>query len=297
VPAIKTVFMSLLVLITIITVTFQCLVSPVIQKKYALDKKENLLKMLQRKSDQITDILQRNTKYSLRLRDNIQANVSLNFLQQQLSLSRLFVESMKITPAEKYDDIHLILRGKYRHLLEFFKLLAEQPNGMRVMTLVLKKNQMIIHIRANKIEKSATLPGRHHQGLDMMQRLKRDLVFVKPPILFMPHHDLPRDVQSPFISRKLSAVASHSLQSLARYDWSYVGDVHQAGNLLGVFLEAQGKAQYFGLGLSWQNSDWMVVDIGSRAVFFQHKRSQEHWQLSYTQKQRMNECLPKACIK
>lgn len=268
-----------LVLIVIVIPTLSIII-PVNQKRHSLDQEEKIIKAVEKQSKVIENAITTNAKNMALLQKNLRQKPMLFFLEDQLNASQLSIVSIK--PGQDNDDhkIHIVLKGEYRALLNFMAQLSQQANSMALLSFSIEKNRIDMVFQAFD-DKQTSIKTTHHSTL-----LKR-AAFALVPIR-IPHFSLIpilglHEVQSPFVSRVLPVKDESPFQSLMGANWCLSGEVRKDNRLVGIFLDADHPSQsrYFGVDLSWENSDWYVHAVTQNTVIFENRAQHVRWALFY----------------
>ena len=273
----KIFFLSAFIALVIVMIPVLLIIIPINEKQDYLDKEEKIIKKAEKKLKAVEGAVAENARNIGLLQTSLLEKPILSFLEEKLSASRLSIESVK--PSQD-DEIHVVLKGEYRDLLNFIFQLSKQENSVVVKNLSIEENRIEIDFK-NMDEKRVIEKAKHHATL--LKRLASALDLIKVPEFSLMSRLKLSDVQSPFVPRVLPAKDEGPFQSLAGVDWHLSGEVRQHNCLLGVFLEMSNHAQshYFGVGLPWENSDWRVLTITQNTIIFERLQQHTHWTLFY----------------
>lgn len=273
-------FLSAGVVFFIIALSVIFVIFPIYHRHVSLEKEERMLNVAEKKSTLITRAMAINSEKTHLLQGWLQDKAILPFIEDALNASQLAIESIKPNQGNEHNVIHLIIKGEYRALLNFLSLLAQQPNSLVFMSLIIEKDRMEVILKNDNekiIARKIKLPS------NFLKRLTSALAAIDVPVLKNSTIGL-SDVQSPFASRILFVNKKEDFYSLKNTRWNLSGDVRRNDTLLGVFLEAEDHSQsrYFGIDLPWENSHWRIVNITRHAVIFEESRKHLRWSLSYS---------------
>ena len=273
----KIFFLSVIIALVIVMIPVLLIIIPVNAKQDYLDKEEKIINTAEKKLKAVEGAMAENARNIGLLQTSLLEKPILSFVEEKLSASRLSIESVK--PSQD-DEIHVVLKGEYRDLLNFIFQLSQQENAVVVKNLSMEENSIEITFK-NMDERRVIEKAKHH--VTLLKRLASALDSIKIPEFSLMSRLKLSDVQSPFVPRVLPAKDEGPFQSLAGVDWYLSGEVRQHNCLLGVFLEMGNHAQshYFGVGLPWENSDWRVIKITRYAVVFEESQNHVRWSLVY----------------
>ncbi len=276
----KTIIFSISIICITAALPVLFVIIPIDKKHVSLNKEERLLQVAEKKSAAISAAIVENSRSIRFLQEKLQEKSTLSFIENSLSVSQLSIESIKPSQGSERNEIHLVLKGEYRALIDFIAQLSRQPNAIVFIKLSIEKNRIEAVLKEDNAT-SSFVKAKHH--LNVLKRLSAALASAKLPTFLFKSISALGDVQSPFVSRVFLEKYRGPFQSLANIDWNLSGEVRKNGVLLGIFLEARNQSQsrYFGVGLSWENSDWRVLNITKSEVIFENSQKHTCWILHY----------------
>ncbi len=276
----KIFFLSIGIIFFIVFLTLFFVIFPIHHRHVALQKEEYILSMVEKKSVVIKKSIARNSENIHLIRDRLQEEFALPFLEDALNLSQLAIESIKPDQGSEHDEIHLVLKGEYRKLLNFISLLSQRPSSMVVTDLTIEKTRAELILK-NTDKKIAVVKIKRSSNL--LERLNAALVAIEIPTFSLEPVLRLQEVRSPFMPRVFFKNKTGPFQSLEDVDWYLAGEVCKNGALLGVFLDTKNHSQsrYFGIDLPWENSCWRIIAITRGVVVFEESKKHIRWSLAY----------------
>lgn len=275
----KIFFLSIGIVFFIIFLTLFLIIFPAYHHHALLKNEMNNLSKLESQSTFMKIVEARNVENVRLLNDQLHEKPQLLFIDDALKASGLLIESMKPDQGADHDEIHLIVQGEYRDLLNFIALLSREPNAIDVISLSIEKNHAAFVLKTTSKNRKII---KKSPASNLSKRLSAALTMIDIPVFV--HSAITLDtVQSPFVSRVFLKNKNDPFQSLRGTDWHLSGQVRQEGDLLGVFLESREgvKSHYFGVNLPWENSDWRVMSVASGVVIFEEIKKHARWVLVY----------------
>lgn len=247
------------------------------KEKSHLNENLKINKIFKENEIKINSIIEKNKNQIHMISNILNHHQGLDYLNKKLKSNQLMIKDIKVNHGQEYDTIHLKLIGTYFELIKFIHELSFEPNSINISTMILKNNDYSLEIKtkANDPDLFDEVSQKNKISIPILDRLKNNLQEKNYLNLNFSHVNLNNIIYSPFVLKKQDLVKKENIESMLYSKWIYEGRVMKKDKYLGVFLSSSNKITYFGLGMSFENSSWKVMEINQDYIILINKNKKK----------------------
>ena len=120
------------------------IIHPIIQRHFLLAQESKIVTEIEIMSKKLPNSIRKNKNKVTALQTKLQTEIQIESIEDEIMKYGLKIESVQPRINNEATELHLILTGEWRNLLQFFESLSRQPNAMELMYLSMNKDFMEI---------------------------------------------------------------------------------------------------------------------------------------------------------